>query len=129
MFFQILFWNIFFVYSNVGLIWTFSCRAFQYVSADFFRLKLFFIFDDLSTFFLAISQFEKNFFPVQGNTNCQGSFLNFEKKSFCPHELKKQTCQQSGNSQNFLCKFIILFVILRCLYGVVIHRKSVWFLQ
>jgi len=28
-----------------------------------------------------------------------------------------------GNSQNFLRKFLIFFVTLRCFYGVVIHRK------
>jgi len=28
-----------------------------------------------------------------------------------------------GNSQNFLSKFVIFFVTLRCSYGVAIHRK------
>jgi len=32
---------------------------------------------------------------------------------------------QGGNSQNFLHKFIIFFLTLRCFYKAIIHRKSV----
>ncbi len=34
---------------------------------------------------------------------------------------------QGGDSQNFLRTFVIFFVTLRCLYGVVIHRKPVFY--
>ncbi len=36
---------------------------------------------------------------------------------------------QSGNSQNFLRKFVRFFVTLKCLYGVVIHIKSVFYVS
>jgi len=45
---------------------------------------------------------------------------------FCPFDSLRR-CQniqyKGGNSQNFLRKFVIFFLTLRCFYGVVIHRK------
>jgi len=35
---------------------------------------------------------------------------------------------QGGNSQNFLHKFVRFFLTLKCFYGVVIHRKKVYFM-
>ncbi len=52
---------------------------------------------------------------------------NFNKINFAQFlKYNKETkVIQGGNSQSFIGKFVRFFLILRCFYGVVIHRKYV----
>ncbi len=46
-----------------------------------------------------------------------------ERETFFYSLCVETAASQGGNSQNFLHKFIIFFVTLRCFYRVVIYRK------